>query len=248
MGFLIFRRCSEIKVFSTTKNEALEIAVLYYLQSKSGEDKTAVVTAGEALVNYYVGLYSPGRKDEDLKQAGYEGLLKALKRYNPDRGIAFSTYASHCIIGEIRHELRDRGTFRVSEWMKNLQSKIISATEELVQKNSTMPTLKEIARRVNVTEEGIVEAMQASCVSLDELDLSKIRHICYESFKLPIEDIVVVQMSIEKIDNIQQQVIKLIYYEGLTQEETAKRLGLNQRKVSRLMNKALDEMRAYVTD
>jgi RNA polymerase sigma-B factor len=230
----------------TTKNEALEIAVLYYLQSKSDEDKTAVVTAGEALVNYYASLYSPGRIDEDLKQAGFEGLLKALNRYNTDRGIAFSTYASHCIIGEIRHELRDRGSFRVPEWMKGLQAKIIKATEELAQKNSTMPTLKEIARKVNVNEEGIVQAMQAGCVSLDELDLSKLKHIRYESFKLPIEDKIAVQMSIEKMDQLQQQVIKLIYYEGLTQEETAKRLGLNQRKVSRLMNKGLNDMRAYV--
>jgi RNA polymerase sigma factor (sigma-70 family) len=236
-----------MKAVSTTKNEALEIAALYYLQSNSAEDKTAVVKAGEALVNYYASLYSPGRIDEDLKQAGYEGLLKALKRYNPGRGIAFSTYASHCIIGEIRHELRDRGTFRVPEWMKGLQAKIISATEELAQKNSTMPTLKEIARMVNVNEEGIVEAMQAGCVSLDELDLTKVRHIRYESFKLPIEDKIAVQMSIERMDQLQQQVIKLIYYEGLTQEETAKRLGLNQRKVSRLMNKGLDDMRAYVT-
>jgi len=110
-----------------------------------------------------------------------------------------------------------------------------------------MPTLKEIARKVNVNEEGIVEAMQAGCVSLDELDLTKVRHIRYESFKLPIEDKIAVQMSIEKMDQLQQQVIKLIYYEGLTQEETAKRLGLNQRKVSRLMNKGLNDMRAYVT-
>jgi RNA polymerase sigma factor (sigma-70 family) len=131
--------------------------------------------------------------------------------------------------------------------MKGLQAKIISATEELAQKNSTMPTLKEIARMVNVNEEGIVEAMQAGCVSLDELDLTKVRHIRYESFKLPIEDKIAVQMSIERMDQLQQQVIKLIYYEGLTQEETAKRLGLNQRKVSRLMNKGLNDMRAYVT-
>ncbi len=231
----------------STKNEALEIAALCYTRSKSAEDKTAVVTAGETLVNYYAVLYSPGKIDEDLRQAGYEGLLKALKRFNPDKGVAFSTYASHCIIGEIRHELRDRGSFRIPEWMKGLQAKIISATEELAQKNGSMPTLREIAHRVNVTEDGIVEAMQAGCVSLDEIDLSKLRHIRYESFKLPIEDKISVQMSIEKMDQLQQQVIKLIYYEGLTQEETARRLGLNQRKVSRLLKNGLSDMRAYVT-
>ena len=231
----------------TTKNEALEVAALCYTRSKSGEDKDAVVLAGEALVKYYATLYSPGKVDDDLKQAGYEGLLKALKRFNPDKGVAFSTYASHCIIGEIRHELRDRGSFRIPEWMKGLQAKILSATEELAQQNGAMPTLREIAHRVNVTEDGIVEAMQAGCVSLDEIDLSKVRHIRYESFKLPIEDKIAVQMSLEKMDKLQQQVIKMIYYEGLTQEETASRLGLNQRKVSRLLKRGLSDMRAYVT-
>jgi len=89
--------------------------------------------------------------------------------------------------------------------------------------------------------------MQAGCVSLDEIDLSKVKSLRYESFKLPIEDVITVQMSMEKIDDLQKKVITMIYYEGLTQEETAKRLGLNQRKVSRLLNKGLNNMRAYVT-
>ncbi|MDW7728819.1 MAG: sigma-70 family RNA polymerase sigma factor [Bacillota bacterium] len=228
------------------KNEVLENAVTSYIQTKSELDKQFVVEAGEALVSYYASLYSPGKTDEDLRQAGYEGLLKALKRFKPELNVTFSTYASHCIIGEIRHELRDRGTFKIPEWMKGLQSKIINATEEMAQKNGSMPTLKEIAHRVNVAEEGIIEAMQAGCVSLDEIDLSKVKHLRYESFKLPIEDRIAVQMSIEKMDQLQQQVVKLIYYEGLTQEETAKRLGLNQRKVSRLLNRSLIDMREYV--
>ena len=225
----------------------MESAVALYMLEKTTELKEKVVEAGSALVNYYAGLYSSGQVDEDLRQAGYEGLLKALSRFEPEKGVLFSTYATHCIIGEIRHELRDRGSFKIPDWMKGLQAKIIDATEELAQKNGAMPTLSEIAHQVNVAEEGIIEAMQAGCISLDELDLSKVRHLRYESFKLPIEDKIAVQMSIEKMDKLQQQVIKLIYYEGLTQEEVAKRLGLNQRKVSRLLNRGLADMRAYVT-
>lgn len=235
------------KALNCKSKEALEDAVTIYLHNKTAEAKEAVVTAGAALVNYYAGLYSSGQIDEDLRQAGFEGLLKALNRFEPDKGVLFSTYATHCIIGEIRHELRDRGSFKIPDWMRGLQAKIIDATEELAQKNGTMPTLSEIARKVNVAEEGIVEAMQAGCISLEELDLSKVRHLRYESFKLPIEDKIAVQMSIEKMDKLQQQVIKLIYYEGLTQEEVAKRLGLNQRKVSRLLNRGLADMRAYIT-
>ena len=233
-------------VTSARKNSNLELAARNYLDGGSLEAKEEVIRAGEALVNYYASLYSQGRTDEDLRQAGYEGLLKALRRYDPCRGIQFSTYAVHCIIGEIRHELRDRGPFKVPEWLQTLQSKVISATEDLAQENGHMPTLAEISNRVNVAEEGIIAAMQAGCVSLDEIDLSKLKSLRYESFKLPIEDKITLTMSLEKMDDLQKKVITLIYYEGLTQEQTAKRLGLNQRKVSRILNNGLNEMRAYV--
>ncbi len=233
-------------VLTKQKNSTLEAAAGKFAETGSSDAKNEVIKAGAALVKYYAGLYSPGRLDEDLVQVGYEGMLKALKRFNPCRGTMFSTYATHCIIGEIRHELRGRGPFKVPEWLKNLQSEVLSVTEKLAQENGTMPTLDQIAYRINVDEEGIVEAMQGGCVSLDEIDLSKVRSLRYESFKLPIEDRIAVQMSIEKMDELQQKVIKMIYYEGLTQEETARRLGLNQRKVSRLLNRGLKEMRPYV--
>lgn len=228
------------------KNEALEEAARQYVRSGSAKSKEAVVKAGRALVDYYACLYSPGRVDEDLRQAGYEGLLKALKRFEPSRGVLFATYAAHCIIGEIRHELRDRGPFKVPQWLKSLQAKVLAATEELAQQNGAMPTLSEIAHRVNVAEDGIIEAMQAGCVSLDEVDFNKVKHLYYENFKLPIEDKIALQISIEKMDSLQQKVIRLIYYEGLTQEQAARKLGINQRKVSRLLNRSLTEMRAYV--
>jgi len=228
------------------QNNSLEAAVKKYIGSGSNEDKAKVIEAGEALINNYAGLYSPGRLDEDLKQAGYEGILKALKRFDPDRNILFSTYATHCIIGEIRHELRNRGPFKVPDWLRSLQASVINATEELLQKNGATPTLREISLKVNVSEEGIVEAMQAGSVSLDEVDLSKVRNLRYENFKLPIEDIITVQMSLECMDELSQKVLKLIFYEGLTQDETAKKLGISQRKVSRIMNRGLNEMRAYV--
>ncbi|MFO7951746.1 MAG: sigma-70 family RNA polymerase sigma factor [Bacillota bacterium] len=226
------------------QNESLEIAAKTYCYTGCEQAKTAAVEAGEALVCYYANLYSPGRLEEDLKQDGYEGLLKALKQYDPDREVKFSTYAAHCITGEIRHDLRNRGIFKVPEWMRTLQSKVISATEELAQQNGAMPTLQEIAQKVNIEEEGIVEVIQLGCISLEEIDLSKLRSLRYENFKLPLEDKVAMRMSIEKMDELQQKVIKLIYYEGLTQEETAKKLDINQRKVSRLLNRGLKEMRA----
>lgn len=235
------------KHINIQQNIALEEAMSCYLESNSSEAKgDALIIAAEPLIRHYSALYSVGGFDEDLKQAAYEGLLKAVKNFDPYRGNKFATYAVHSIVGEIRHELRDRGFYKIPGWLKTLQNKIIQATEELYQQNKTVPTIRQIAQKVNVAEEGIAEAMQAGCISLDELDLSKVRHLRYESFKLPIEDMLTVKMSLEKMDELPQQVIKLIYYEGLTQEETAQKLGINQRKVSRLLDKGLNEMRAYV--
>lgn len=232
--------------FTEKQNPQLEAAVLDYIRTNSREAMDSVVNSGKPLIDYYASVYSFGTPDEDLKQAGYEGLLKALKKFDPSRGVLFSTYAVHCIVGEIRHELRDRGTFMIPDWMKSLQAQVVRVTDELYQKNHAAPTLREIADKVNVTEEGIAEAMLAGCVSLDEIDLSKVKRVRYESFKLPIEDVITLQMSMERMDQLQQQVIKMIYYEGLTQEQAAQKLGINQRKVSRLLNKGLDEMREYV--
>lgn len=231
---------------SNQKNSALETAARSFSSSGCQEAKERAVQAGEDLVRYYAGLYSRGQLDEDLLQAGYLGFLKSLKHFDPDRAVMFSTFATHYIIGEIRHELRARAPFKVPEWLKSLQADVLKATSELAQKNGTMPNLKEIAHRINVEEKGIMQAMQVGCVSLEEIDLSRVKSLRCESFNLPIEDRITLQMSIEKMDELQQKVIKLIFFEGLTQEEVAKILGLNQRKVSRLMNKGLKEIYAYV--
>lgn len=230
----------------TYTHQQLETAVRDYLCEKSLQNRENVVMAAEGLIRHFALLYSPGIMDEDLKQAGYEGLLKALKRFDPDRGIQFSTYAANCIIGEIRHELRNRSSFYVPEWLKSLQAKIIDATEALAQENGAMPTLKEISNRINVNSEGIAEAMQAGCVPLDDIDWSRFKHIRYQSFKLPIEDVIAVKIALSKMDSLQQKVVTLIYYEGLTQEQVASKLGLNQRKVSRMLKNSLKEMHAYV--
>ncbi len=229
------------------KNVALEKAVQRYFDERSVEAKEAVIEAGESLVTYYAGIYSSGMIDEDLKQAAYEGMLRALKGYEPSRGTLFSTYAVHCIIGEIRHELRRREFIKVPDWVKTVQATVLDATEKLAQEHSTMPTLGDIAKRVNVSEDGIVEAMQVGSIPFEEIDLAKVKHIRYESFKLPIEDVITVKMSLERMDELQRNVLTMIFYGGLTQEETAKKLGINQRKVSRIMNSSLKEMYSYVS-
>ncbi len=188
----------------------LESAVQGYMSTGSPQDKEKVVKIGQELIKYYAGVYSPGEVDERLKKAATDGFMNALKNFDPSRNVLFSTYATHCIISEIRQELRSRKLFKVPEWLQRLQDEVIKATEELARENNPLPTLQDIAEKINVSEEGIVEAMQAGSVSLKDLDLSALKSLRHETFKMPIEDAVNIRKSLDRLTDIQKKVLSLI--------------------------------------
>jgi len=188
----------------------LEILLQQYKKTGSPEDKEKLVIQGKGLANYFAGIYSPGRVDENLKQAAVEGFHTALNRYDHSSEIPFTKYATHCIITEVRNELRAKQLFKVPEWLKHIQNDIINATEELARKNYAVPTLEDIANKVNIAENGITETMQAGSISLDEINLSSIKSTRYEAFKLPIEDVITIRKSLDRLSDIQKKVLSLI--------------------------------------
>jgi len=121
-----------------TKSEHpdLEEAVLAYLNDRSEEKLKQVIMAGRPLVQHFANIYSGNRYSEDLIQAGYEGLLKALKRFDPGKGVRFVTFASHYIMGEMRHQLRKEASFDRPGWVADIQSRIYRTMEEMLQKTA----------------------------------------------------------------------------------------------------------------
>ncbi len=188
----------------------LESVVQNYLKTGSEEAKENVLRVGKVLVNYYAGIYSPGALDENLRQAANEGFQMALKKFDPSREVLFSTYATHCIVSEIRQELRSRKLFKVPDWLQRLQDDVVSATEELSLDRSNLPTLKDIAEKMNIAEKGISEAMQAGSVSYQDIDLSSLKSLRKETFKLPIEDVITLRKSIDRLQVVQRKVLSLI--------------------------------------
>jgi RNA polymerase sigma-B factor len=189
----------------------LDQAVQKYLAGKNPEEREKILQVGEEIAGYYAGIYSPGRSlDENLNRAASDGFTAALERFEPSRGVPFSTYATHCIISEIRDELRARNLFRVPKWLIRLQDDVIEATEELARKKSGLPTLKEIAARVNIVEQGIAETMQAGAVPMEEIDLSAIKNMRLETFKMPVEDVITIRKSLDRLSKIQNKVLSLI--------------------------------------
>ncbi len=225
----------------------MEQAVLDYLEEQSEERLGAIFEVAQGVVHHFGNLYSGGRVSEDLIQAGYEGLLKAIYRYEPDRGVRFITFASHYIMGEMRHQLRQEASFDRPGWVVDLQSHIYRTAEDLLKKTEEPPTLDAIAEAVNIRKEGVAQALQAGRVSFDELDLKQVRHLRYENFQLPIEDVIVVRQALERLNEIQRRVIYLIFYRDLTQQQVADEMGIGQRQVSRLMHRGLKRLGDYLS-
>lgn len=224
----------------------LEEAVVAYRNDRSEEKLKQVIMAGKPLVYHFANIYSGNRYSEDLIQAGYEGLLKALKRFDPGRGVRFVTFASHYIMGEIRHQLRREASFDRPGWVADIQSRIYRVMDDLLQKTGEPPSMEEIAEAVNIRKEGVIQALQAGRVDLETLDLNQFKHLYYENFKLPIEDQIAVRQALKRLNDMQRRVLYLIFYRDLTQQQVAKKMGIGQRKVSRLIHRGLQSMAEYL--
>ena len=187
---------------------------------------------------------------EDLIQIGTIGLINAVTTFDPGRGVKFETYAFHHIAGEIRHYLRDGlEPVRVPRWVRKLHADLTSNVGRLQQELGRTPTLSETAVRMNMKEEGVLEILHAhnrsrvrsiSDLAEDqEIRQDLIAHQRYVSLQLPIEDKIVLLQALERLAVLQRKVVFYLFYQDLTQSEVAKRLGVSQRHVSRLLAAAL---------
>jgi len=195
---------------------------------------------------------------EDLEQIGYIGLINAINLFNHDRGIKFETYATWLISGEIRHYIRDKHqTIKIPRWMFKLNKQIDEFIISYRKENNKFPSLFEISEEFNLTEESIQEILKArSAVQIVSLDqehrkfdnnpypkLEKLKSKNYQNFKLPMEDIVTLKIAFNKLKKIQQKVLYYIFEKDLTQKKTASKLGISQKKVSRIKKSALTDLK-----
>ena len=221
----------------------LETAAQEFLQDPTDENLNNLMESARGLIIHFVRKYGLARFQEDLVQAGYEGLVKAIRDYDPQKGAAFVTYASHWIIGEIRHEIRRHRRYEFPGCLVEVQTKVGQAVDDYFKENGKLPSTKTIAEKINIKEEGVLEALQGGLVSLDELDLSKIKSINRENFQLPIEDKLTLYRAIRKLSLLQRKVLYHLFFQNKTQEETAQLLNTNQRQVSRIKEEGLKNIK-----
>jgi len=199
-----------------------------------------------------------GETLEDLEQIGYIGLINALNLYNQDREVKFETYATWLISGEIRHHIRDKHqTIKVPRWMLKLNKIIDEFIISYKKVNNRFPNISEISDEFNLTEESIKEILKArdavQIISLDQErrsynsdnypELERIKSKTYQSFKLPMEDIITLKIAFSKLKKLQRKVIYYIFEKDLTQTKIARQIGLSQRQVSRIKKSALKSLK-----
>jgi RNA polymerase sigma-B factor len=194
---------------------------------------------------------------EDLLQVANLGLIKAAQRFDAERGVRFSTYATAIVDGELRHHLRDSLLLRQPRWVKRVYQEIQAKSNELMHKLGRPPEVAELAKALNINEAGILEVMNLYAridlhsrnepfapSELDEgADPRVLRHLRQESFALPIEDRIALYDALDKLSAFQRRLIYLLFFKDLTQTEAADELGLTQKKVSRESIKALGKLK-----
>ncbi len=196
-----------------------------------------------------------GEPLDDLVQVATIGLIKSIDRFDLERGVEFSTYATPTIVGEIKRHFRDKGwAIRVPRRLQELKLSLNKATAELSQRNGRAPTVAELATHLELTEEEILEGLESanaySAISLDAPDIADEGSTAVsESLGVLDEALegVVYRESLkpllEALPPREKNILMLRFFGNMTQSQIAADLGISQMHVSRLLAKTLAQLR-----
>ncbi|MGP4113955.1 RNA polymerase sigma factor SigF [Streptomyces sp. 4N509B] len=218
--------------------------------------RNTLVELNLALVKFAASRFrSRSEPMEDIVQVGTIGLIKAIDRFEADRGVEFPTFAMPTIVGEIKRFFRDTSwSVRVPRRLQELRLDLAKAGDELAQKLDRAPTVAELAERLDLTEDEVVEGMAASnaytASSLDaqpeedEAEGALADRIGYEDHGLEgIEYIESLKPLIAELSPRDRRILSLRFVANMTQSEIGEELGISQMHVSRLLARTLGRLR-----
>lgn len=222
-----------------------------------------LVVAHLNLVRYLaVKFANRGETLDDLIQVGTVGLLKAIDRFDLDRGVEFTTYATPTIVGEIKRYFRDKGwAVKVPRRLQELNLAVNRAIEKLTVKLGHSPTVAELAEHLGASEEDVLEAQElGQAYNLLSLDTELNGDGDKKSQTLAdyvgrndaglelLEDRANLERAFEVLSGRERVILYLRFYESISQTEIAKRLNVSQMHVSRLQQKALEKLRNFLKE
>ena len=197
-----------------------------------------------------------GPGDDDLRQVAFLALVKAVDRFDADRGVAFATFAGRTIDGELKRHFRDATwTVRVPRSLKDLHVSVRRASEELEQDLGRSPTVRELADRLDVSTDDVVSALGAVAARrpasldapVDDRPVDHVAAIGRSGGVAAVDDRDEVEHLLSLLEPREQEIVRLRFYDGLTQDQIADRVGLSQMHVSRLLRRSFETMRAART-
>lgn len=240
-----------------TLPEAEKQKLLRLARGGDMEAREKLIMGNLRLVLSVSGRFNPKRDSpDDLFQVGCIGLIKAIDNFNLDLGVKFSTYAVPMIIGELRRYQRDNNAVRVSRGVRDLAYRALQIKEDISFNEGREATISEIAKRLEVSERRVGEAMEAivepisifdsvygdgedKMYVIDKLaDESETGEDWIESMDL--------KDALAKLNEREMNIIKLRFYKGKTQMEIAEEIGISQAQVSRVEKGAIAKLRRYM--
>jgi RNA polymerase sigma-B factor len=202
-----------------------------------------------------------GEPLDDLVQVGTIGLIKSIDRFDTDRGVEFSTYATPTILGEIKRYFRDKGwAIRVPRRLQELRMSIGSVTGDMSQELGRSPTPREIAEKLGVSVEEVMEGIESanaySTLSLDAGDNTEdgTGNTMLDTLGMDDEALAHVEIResikplIEQLPTREKRILLLRFFKGMTQSQIAEEIGVSQMHVSRLLNRTLAELRSSLSE
>jgi RNA polymerase sigma-B factor len=196
-----------------------------------------------------------GEAHDDLVQVASIALIKSVDRFDPDRGVEFSTFATRTIIGELKRHFRDRGwAVRAPRRIQELYLELGHVSESLSHQLGRPPTVMELADATGAAEEAVLEALEAGqgyrTTSIDAPDhqegtISDRLGDVDEGFG-GAEDRMVLAISLAELTERERRILNLRFIEGLTQSEIAAEIGVSQMHVSRLLSGSLAKLRESI--
>lgn len=224
-----------------------------YKEEGDEEAREQLIVSHVNLVRYIAAKFkNRGEPLDDLIQVGTIGLIKAIDRFDPSRGLEFTTYATPTIMGEIKRHFRDKGwTIRVPRRLQELSAKVNSTTDELTARLQRSPLIEEVAEYLGTTADEVLEAMESSSAyssvpleaqgGNEDDDAPSVidRYASVDGDLEASDDRMVLEEVIGEFPEADQQAIRMRFIDGMTQVEIAKRLGISQVQVSRMLRRAL---------
>jgi RNA polymerase sigma-B factor len=198
-----------------------------------------------------------GEPLDDLVQVGTIGLIKAVDRFDTERGVEFSTYATPTVVGEIKRHFRDKGwTVRVPRRLQELRASLTSATSDLTQSMGRSPTVAELAAHLKIGEEEVLEGLESAnaytAVSLEAGDSEGLSVAdTLGEYDLALEGVEYresIKPLLESLPPRERKILLLRFFGNLTQSQIAAELGISQMHVSRLLARTLSQLRDRLMD